>query len=124
METLKQGREIDVTIDETGITEKVLVRQLPVKDYPKAIQATDNEMKLVAVICAKPQEWVGSLTPESYEAVVVAMNEVNEKGFFSYASREHDKLMKKLSGVSPELLKVAAEKALSVSAPGLRPRAA
>lgn len=124
METLKAGRKITVTVDDTGASEEVVVRQLPVKDYQKAIAVADKEIELAAVVVAKPVAWVESLTPESYEELVVAMNEVNAKGFFTFAAREHDKLMRKLSGASPELLKMAAEKASTASAPGLRPRAA
>jgi hypothetical protein len=126
METIKGGRTITVQLADGGSAE-VFVRQLPLGDYEAAFLLQDDEMGLTALICGKVKQWVLSLEPESYETLRTASEEVNAKGFFVYASRQNERVTKRLNSVRPELLRLASEKASEkaslTSQPGLQPRA-
>lgn len=122
METLLGGRTITVNKEDSS-TEEVKVRQLPLREYEKAFLVYDDEFAFAALVCERSKEWAQTLSPESYEELASACQEVNAKGFFSYAQRQQKKLMDRLNSVKPEVLRMAVEKASNASPPGLRPHA-
>lgn len=122
MDTLNGGRVVTV-VKADGSKEDITVRQLPLKDYSAAFAAFDNEMELVSVICAKDKNWVFTLAPDSYEELLLAVQAVNDKGFFAYAARQNERLTKRLNSVKPEVLQAVSAKALQPLPPGLQPRA-
>ncbi len=126
-DTLFGGRILAVQIDETPSRfEEIKIVQLKLAQYEAAFMKFDSEFDLIAIMCGKDVKWVQSLTPESYEALYAAAQEVNARGFFVYADRRQATLIKKLNSITPEILKAAANgAATSSSSPQrFRPRAA
>jgi hypothetical protein len=119
METIKGGREVAI-MHEDGAPETVLVRQLPVSEYGSAFGKVDDEMALAALVCKRDAAWIASLTPESYEAVQTAMQEVNTGGFFAYSGRRNKMIIDRLNNVKPEVLRLAAESVSKTSSSASR----
>jgi len=86
-DTLRGGREMTVTL-ETGHTEQIVVSQIKVRDYDKAFNVIDDNTKLIALACERPEKWVLNLSPESYGDLEEALYEVNSSGFFRSAVRQ------------------------------------
>lgn len=80
------GVKMTVTF-ETGETTELLVRQIPVRDYDVGFKSYSDEVALVAFLVGKPREFAFTITPESYEEILTAGREVNEKGFFASCRR-------------------------------------
>lgn len=119
------GRSITVSIigtDNTITEESVLVQQIKVRDYDKAVKLIDKELELNALICGKTPEWIHSLAPESYEQIEAAAQELNAPGFFKYAQRYQERLTIKINSYKVEVMKAASERVLQAAAPGLLPR--
>lgn len=111
-DTLYGGREVKVEIlptakDQPVRYETFFVRQFRVGEYRVLFPISDDEIALAAKACDKPVEVIGLLAPESYEKLHAAIQEVNEKGFFTYQLRQLDRAMDGLRGMPPELLKSA-----------------
>jgi hypothetical protein len=68
-------------------TEEIKVRQLPLLEYERALPLLDDEFALTALFCSRDKAWIGTLAPESYEALLAKAREVNELGFFAYSRR-------------------------------------
>jgi hypothetical protein len=124
-ETLFGGRMVNV-LYEDGAQETVKVRQLRLSDYERAYTLTGDEFAFTAFCCLSTgtnansaphgKEWALTLQPESYELVQAAAREVNEKGFFSYASRRKRReeeaqraMFDAMASLPPETLQLAAE---------------
>jgi len=89
LETLFGGRNVCVTLLD-GTSAEFKVRQVPVAEYERAYALLDDEAALTAFICGHEKKWCDHLTPESYEALYAAAQEVNAKGFFARAARQRD----------------------------------
>lgn len=127
--TLFGGRSVSV-IKADGTTETLTVRQLPLRDYEAAFKLSDDEQCLVALICGKDKSWLygatpeAAITPESYEELLAAAQEVNAKGFFAYAERRQTTMAKRLNSLGADVVKAAAAAAAGISStpqPRLRP---
>lgn len=108
--------------DPSSAEETVEVGHIPLKHYEKAFLASDDELELCAIAIGKSKSWVMGLAPESYEDLMGAIREVNAKGFFAYASRRQEAVINRMNKVSPEVLRLAAEKGSTITQPGLRPQ--
>lgn len=85
-------------------SDRVLIRELPVKSYTTASAVFADEPRFIELVCVKPQGWAESLTPESYARVAIACKEANARFFASLARR-----VETLRAVAPgvELVKSA-----------------
>lgn len=90
-DTLNGGRLVAVTLLD-GTSAEFRVRQLPLRDYEKAMTLLADEIALTAFICGHEKSWCENLAPESYEQIRLASEEVNAHGFFAYAGRQLQKL--------------------------------
>jgi hypothetical protein len=106
MDTLMKGREVEILLAD-GTSDKVTVRQLPLGEYREAMKISDDEMKIVALVCGKHADWINKLDPEGYEALRKVCWEVNEKGFFAYYDRQVGITMQRMNQLSPEVVKAA-----------------
>src|SRR5689334_18664496 len=106
MKILKGGQSVEVMYEDDSSSE-VFVRQLPLRDYESAFLKIDDEMEITALICGKDKAWVMTIQPESYEQLRKVALEVNEKGFFVYADRRKEELTRRVSSLSPDMLKAA-----------------
>lgn len=91
-ETLIGGRKLTVNFETLPDgtmppAEAVLVRQVPLREYEAGLLVFEDEFARTAFICGRDKKWVLTLTPESYEALRVAAEEVNAQGFFVYCQR-------------------------------------
>lgn len=130
-ETLFGGRLVAVTFND-GSTGEIKVRQLPLGEYERAFAVLDDEISLVALICGlKRDELVGTLstaspsssssnpsgvTPESYELLQVAAEEVNKNGFFVWSVRrtakqdeKQGRMVEAMATLPPDVIKLALE---------------
>ncbi len=124
METLRGGRSAIAKFEDPETPDEVVqVRQLPLRDYERAFKLFDDEVGLTALVCGKDKAWGMSLDPKSYEDLHAAAQEVNAGGFFAYAARRQDALVRRINQVSPEMLRAVMEKVSTASPPGLLPRA-
>jgi hypothetical protein len=119
-DTLFSGRTV-VVLFEDGTQSPVKVNQLRLAQYEQAFTVMDNEFELLGLICGHNGAWAKTLQPESYEALLVTAQEVNAKGFFSYAERQHGALTRRLNKLSPQLLQ-AASQAVASSQSSQKPR--
>ena len=118
-------KKITVTLED-GSPCELEVRQFPLRDYPEAQKAVDDEFALAALAVGTPKDFIFTLSPESFEELQLAVAEVNAKGFFVWSLRQKQKLMERINSASPQILQAAAaqaEKALNTSRPGFQPRA-
>lgn len=124
------GRTIDKVILEDGTPgEPILVRQIPIRDYERGVKLVEDDVALVGFLMGKDAEAAKALSPETFEEVLAVGQEVNAKGFFAFAQRRSDRekrqqaeMVRMMSNLSPEVIKLAAEKgsALQMSSPQLR----
>lgn len=84
--TILGGNKITITL-ETGATEEIIVRQIPIRDYGDGFKHFNDEVALVAFLAGKPKEFALTLTPESYEEILSVGQEVNASGFFAFCRR-------------------------------------
>lgn len=70
-----------------GTTEAVKVMQLPIRSMGDYLAAIDDESKLVELAANKEAGWSDSLTEESFEAVIIKMEELNADFFFRWLNR-------------------------------------
>ena len=85
-EKARGGAEYTATMQD-GTTEEILIRQIKVGSWRKAAANWGDEMKLVALYADKSLEWVGNLSPESYDAIATEGARIN-RPFSNYCSRE------------------------------------
>lgn len=123
MNTLNGGKTMTAKFIE-GNEKEVTVKQITVGDYKKCFPMVDDEIELTGFVCGLMPPEMNLLTPESYEQLWAAVREVNEKGFFTYATRQLDRAQKQMEAMPPEMLKVAMQSApaLKSQSPGLPQR--
>jgi len=140
-DTLHGGRNITVKFEpvadpaaEGGFRkpaeESIKVRQVRIAEFPAGFELvkTKDEVGLVAFLCARQKPWVLTLQPESYEDILTAGREVNERGFFSFCRRRTEQeeaadasWIAKMTNLPPETLKLAMEMGRKSTLPSLPP---
>ena len=79
---------IDITVGHLdGTTETVKVRQLPVKDYKRALKSLADETTWLALVVDRNPVWVEGLHPASYRALAEAA-EAQNADFFAWSARQ------------------------------------
>jgi len=78
----------------TPSPESVKVRQIPVREYDAGFALLQDEPALVGFLCARPKQWVLTLTPDSYEEALVTGREVNARRFFTFCQRRTEQIEK------------------------------
>lgn len=136
--TFLGGLQATVT-HEDGSTETIKIRQLRLADYELAIPLLNDEFALTAFCCQSipspnpdpgakmvtlTKPWVMTLEPSSYEVLRARAEEVNAKGFFSFATRRTERerdgkkeMFEIMSKATPEALSALVEVARSASIP-------
>lgn len=121
METLTGKLTLSLT-KEDGSTITAEVSQIKLRDYERAFLLTDDEFAITAIASGLTKSQVLDLIPKDYEQLCSAVKEVNKDGFFAYSARRFAQVMDKMSRVSPEVIKLAAERPSTTSPVGLLPR--
>lgn len=70
------GTNIDVSFRD-GHSERVLVRELPIRLLPKFMELQDKEDQLSELYCDKPEGWDDTLLPESHERIIQTGGDLN-----------------------------------------------
>jgi hypothetical protein len=123
-DTLFGGRTASVIFLD-GSKSEIKVRQLPLTEYTGAFNLADDEIGLTAYICGIPREKILQVTPESYEALQAAAQEVNAKGFFVYCARQMQRAAEQIQSLGTDILRLAVEASkstLPITSQPLRPK--
>ena len=105
-ETLFGGIELEVSLVAGG-TEKVFVRQIPVRLMPQMLANLEDENRLVELFCDKPDGWSDSITPESFEKVVLEGERLNSDFFSRWVHRRLTRQEKVMPGITERLARNA-----------------
>lgn len=70
-----------------GTAEAVLVRQLPLRDLPRYLQAYEDEARSVELFCDRPPGWSDGLTPESFLQILAEGERLNLDFLAGYTAR-------------------------------------
>lgn len=127
MNTLTGKRLITVSL-ETGDGQEAMgdnraevsVRQIPIRDYEAGLKHFGDEIALVAFMLGKPREFALTLTPGSYEAVLTAGKELNERGFFAFCLRRIAATQQEQLQLSAALAQMPEDVRLSILAEGAK----
>lgn len=87
IETLAGGKTVRAHLT-NGTTEAVFVKQLPIRKLPDYLAKQDDEAGLIELACEKPAGWVDNLTVESHEALIEAVEAMNNVPFFAWLRRK------------------------------------
>lgn len=114
LETLLGGTRADVTLLD-GSVETITVRQLPVRDLPRLLQASAqaDESAMAELYCAKPAGWADTLTRESHERIIAEGERLNADFFARWLQRKTRREETLFPGQQEALLKLAAQLAIS-----------
>lgn len=104
--TLAGGIET-VVILRDGSTEKVLVRELAVEDYPKLFVNLGSELRQVEIYCDKPEGWGKTLKPISHNEVMKVAEQINKESFFGWSLRQLEKGAKLMPGAMDGAIRTA-----------------
>lgn len=111
---LNDGEELTVThVD--GRTETVKVRKVPIREMRLLGEAWGKEDKEVAVYTGKTDDWVKTLTDESFEAVVERGKELNFLSFKRWFKRQ-ERTLEALGQTTDTVIRTAVKSALEKSA--------
>jgi hypothetical protein len=105
-ETLYGGVELEVNLVAGG-TEKVFVRQIPIRLMPQMMANLENENQLVELFCDRPKGWSDSITPESFEKVVQEGERMNTDFFVRWFQRRLTRQEKVMPGITEKLARNA-----------------
>ncbi|MCL4179172.1 MAG: hypothetical protein KJ072_15700 [Verrucomicrobia bacterium] len=105
-ETLFGGAELEVNLVAGG-TEKVFVRQFPIRLMPQMLTYLENESRLVELFCDKPEGWSDSITVESFERVVQEGERLNTDFFIRWFHRRLTRQEKVMPGITEKLVRNA-----------------
>lgn len=126
---LNGGLEIDVLFEAVNgmlpASERVKVRQVPIRDYNEGFKLVDDEPGLVSFLAGKPKDWALSLSPGSYEEILAKGREVNKVGFFPYCQRrterEQTRTLQVLQNIPPQALEAVIALGRKSTSPPLPP---
>jgi hypothetical protein len=105
-ETLFGGAELEVDLVAGG-TEKVFVRQIPIRLMPQMMAYLENENRLVELFCDRPKGWSDSITVESFEKVVQEGERLNTDFFVRWFQRRLTRQEKVMPGITEKLARNA-----------------
>ncbi len=105
-ETLFGGAELEVNLVAGG-TEKVFVRQIPVRLMSQMLANLEDENRLVELFCDKPDGWSDSLAVESFEKVVLEGERLNSDFFSRWVHRRLTRQEKVMPGITERLARNA-----------------
>jgi hypothetical protein len=121
------GGEIVLRLED-GTEEKLALRQLALRDYPRAYALQEDELGLTALLAGRDRAWLERLAPESYEALYAVTRRLNEKGFFAWSARQRAReaeaqrrTVEALAALPPETLETAARLGLAATSPTSSP---
>ena len=87
-----------------GTVERVTIRQLPVKEFPKMAAALDDECALVELYCDKAPGWSDTLTLDSLGSLASAGDKLNTDFFASWFQRRMARNEKLVPGFKEKLM--------------------
>jgi hypothetical protein len=94
--TLLGGTEIAVNkLD--GTEERVFVRQVPVRHFPKLLESLADEFALARIYTQKDDAWLDALAPEAFEKIITEGERLNSDFF----SRWWDRTRARVERVAP-----------------------
>lgn len=105
-ETLFGGLELDATLI-SGQTEKVFVRQIPIRQMPQMLTALEDENRLVELFCDKPEGWSDTLAVESFEKIVTEGERLNADFFSRWVQRRLTRQEKVMPGITEKIARNA-----------------
>ncbi len=105
-ETLFGGLELDATLI-SGQTERVFVRQIPIRQMPQMLAALEDENRLVELFCDKPEGWSDSVTVESFEKIVTEGERLNADFFSRWVQRRLTRQEKVMPGITEKIARNA-----------------
>jgi hypothetical protein len=94
-----------------GLVERVLVRELAVKEYPRMLAALNDETVQVEVFCGRPRGWGETLTAKSHDEVMRAGEALNKEPFFGWCARRTESIRRMAPGKMEEMIASALKKA-------------
>jgi len=103
MATVLGALELEV-VRLDGSTERVSVKQMPIKDYPRILELVDDELGLAALYCGKDKAWAEGLTPASYEAVIENADKLNADFFSRWVARRLGRMERIKPGITERLM--------------------
>lgn len=101
-ETVMGGLNVIVTHSDKG-TDTVFVRQLAIEDYPKLLQAQDDECKMIELYCDRPIGWAKTLSPDSHEKLVEEGERLNSDFFLRWVQRRISRQERLLPGITQRM---------------------
>ena len=110
------GQQIEVDY-KNGKRETVLVRELPIKEFPKMLHLLDDEAALIELYCERPAGWSEQLTRASHAAIVEAGAELNEADFFAWSARRTARVQRLNPEKYAEVFQTAIKEAQSKPSP-------
>jgi hypothetical protein len=105
-ETLFGGIELEVSLA-TGGTEKVFVRQIPVRLMPQMLATLEDENRLVELFCDRPEGWSDNLAVESFEKVILEGERLNADFFSRWVQRRLTRQEKVMPGITEQIARNA-----------------
>lgn len=90
-----------------GQTERVRVRQLPVKDMPRYLAVLEDEPATVELFCDKPKGWAETLTPEAFNDIMTKGEGMNLDFLAQHAARVQRRREKIMPGFQEKILEAA-----------------
>jgi hypothetical protein len=96
-----------------GSTEKVLIRQLEIWEFPALLEALGKEIEMIMLFCAKPKEWAKTLPRQAWTDIVTKGEEINNDFFQAWVQRQLKRQERLMPGVTERVLKAASTSALS-----------
>jgi hypothetical protein len=100
--TLLGGMDAVVTLlDGSSVT--VRIRQLPVKLFPRLLEAQDDESKLVELLCDQAEGWADTLTVESFEQIVTLGEGLNSDFFSRWVRRRLERQERLIPGITEKI---------------------
>ena len=112
--TLFGGAKINVILED-GSAQEWTVRQIRLREYQAGFKLIEDEFGLVGLACDVKRTVVETLSPDSFTEVYAKVEEVNAKGFFTYAARQRERAAEMLQRLPLELVAQAMAQNLPTS---------
>lgn len=106
LQTAIGGSTVEITTP-SGTTEKVFVRQLPVKLWDEAIEVALDEGRFIELVSGKESGWAGKVLPEA-RTLLAEEAERQNADFFAYLARRS----RMVNRLAPDMLTKAAKAAM------------
>ena len=116
LQTIFGGREIEIRLAD-GTTDKVKVRQLPIRLLGQYADLHTDEPALVELLVGKPDGFADNLAIESYEEIIAVGKELNDGPFERWVNRQAAAVKNTLRTL--EIITSASAKSAQPSAPAV-----